>query len=429
MNRFRSWIQAKAERSPVFKNVLVLVTGTTLSHGAAIIISIFTTRIFAPDVFGKIAIYGAITAFIASIAALRYDMTVVLPESDDEARVIGRLATRSVIIVSIVTTILAFALKDVVIALWDDRDLANWLPFAGLTVFLTAQVTLLHYWFNRQRKYGIIARNRVQQTIGSSGGQLVFGLLGLRTMPGLLFGVMGGQASAFLWLNHHAKEFRKTPGPDAPTIKEVAKKHKKMPLLNLPNAIVDGIRTNGIVMIIGTYALNLVGQFNLAWTVLQVPIGLINGAIQQVFFRELADVKPGSMQRLIRATIRRALLLSILPFGAIYIVAPWLFPFLFGDQWDLAGHIARALTPWFAFQLATSPISTVFIVTSKQHWLLAFAVIFAAAPLAWLYFSPLEFLDTLTVLGLLMALLLAANLFLADRAAAAFDSEGSEEDA
>ena len=427
MGRLRKWLRAKSEGSPILKNILILVTGTTLSQAIAVIISIFTARLFTPEVFGQMAIYGAITAVIAAIAALRYDMTVVLPKSDDEARVIGKLATRSVILVSLTTTLLAFLLKDVVISIWDDEELANWMPFAGLTVFFLAQVTLLQYWYNRKREYTIIARNRVQQTIGSAGGQLAFGLAGLRSMPGLLFGVMAGQAFAFFWLNSKAQEFRENPGPDAPTIRQVAAKHKKMPLLNLPNALVDAVRTNGIVMIIGTFALSLVGQFNLAWRVLQVPIGLINGAVQQVFYRELADITPGSMQRLIRITIRRAILLSAIPFGTIYIIAPWLFPFVFGDQWDLAGDIARALTPWLALQLVTSPISTVFVVTSKQHWMLAFAIVFAAAPLSWLLLSPLPFMDTLTILGLIMAGLLIINLILADRAAAAFDSQDPEE--
>lgn len=327
------------------------------------------------------AIYGAITAVIAAIATLRYDMTVVLPKSDDEARVIGRLATRSVITVSVMTTTLAFLLKDFIVSMWGDEELARWMPIAGLTVFFIAQVTLLQYCYNRKREYRIIAQNRVQQTIGSSGGQLAFGLAGLRTMPGLLFGVMAGHAFAFFWLNSKAKEFRKAPGPEAPTMREVAAKHKKMPILNLPNARVDAVRTHCIDMIIGTFTLGLVGQFNLAWRVLQVPIGLINGAIQQVFYRELADIKPGAMQKLIRTTIRRPTLLSAIPFGIIYIISPWLFPFVFGDQWHLAGDIACALTPWLALQLVTSPISTVFIVTSKQHWMLAFAIVFAAAPL------------------------------------------------
>ena len=159
----------------------------------------------------------------------------------------------------------------------------------------------------------------------------------------------------------------------------VAKKYKKMPLLNLPNALVDAVRVNGIQMLVGLVAVSGLGQFNLAWRTLQVPIGLINGAISQVFYRELAAIKPGGMRLLVGRTTLRSAVFGIPPFIALYIVSPWLFTFVFGPQWDQAGDFARALTPWLALQLITSPISTVFVVTSKQQWLLAFSVVFLAS--------------------------------------------------
>ena len=194
----------------------------------------------------------------------------------------------------------------------------------------------------------------------------------------------------------------------------------------MPTALVDAIRLNGIVLLIGSVALGAVGQFNLAWRLLQVPIGLINSAISQVFFQKLARVKPGGMTRLVRFTMMRSLLISLVPFGLLYLLAPWLFTVVFGHQWDLAGDIARALTPWLMMQLVTSPISTVFVVTGKQQWSLMFAVVFCASPLALLQFSTMDLLPTIRWLGILMAAMLATNLVLADFAARSFDREGPE---
>ncbi len=427
MDRARARLDKLAKERPVLKNVLILLTGTSLSQVFAIGVSIFTARIFSPEDFGRFALYGAITAVITTIASLRYDMTIVLPEDDDEARVVGRLATRLNIIFSITASLLALLLRNVIIDIWQDEVLATWLPFAGLTVFCVAQINVLQYWYNRKTQYGVIAKNRVQQTIGSSGGQLLLGLAGMRSMAGLLFGTLVGQIYAFLNLHRQSTEFRRQPGPDAPSMLEVAKTYKKMPMLNLPNAFIDSIRANGIAMIIGKIAVGSLGQFNLAWRVLHVPIGLINGAVSQVFYRELARVKPGNMRRLTRATIKRAAVLSFIPFAIIYIISPWLFIFVFGDQWDLAGDIARAITPWLAMQLITSPISTVFVVTSKQHWMLVFSIFFAAAPLAFLALSPLEFIDTMTVVGLIMAGMLIIMLVMADFAAGAYDRDGADQ--
>ena len=208
---------------------------------------------------------------------------------------------------------------------------------------------------------------------------------------------------------------------DAVSMREVAREYRKMPLLNLPNALVDAVRTNGIQMLVGAAALGALGQFSLAWRVLQAPIALLNGAISQVFLERMARVRPGELTALVRAVMKRAVLLGVAPFALLWVLAPWLIPLVFGPQWEEAGYITRALVPWLGMNLITSPLSGVFVVTSKQQWILAHAVIFTVIPLGWLAFSPLEFLATLQVLSIAMALMLALLVFMADLAARAYD--------
>jgi O-antigen/teichoic acid export membrane protein len=213
---------------------------------------------------------------------------------------------------------------------------------------------------------------------------------------------------------------------ETPSGLALVRQYKKMPLLNLPNALIDGIRLNGIPLLIGMVALGAVGQFNMAWRILQAPIGLINSAIAQVFYQKLARVRPGDMHPLVRGTMIRSLLIAIVPFGLIYLTAPWLFLFLLGPQWDMAGDIARALTPWLAMQLVTSPISTVFVVTGRQGRMLVFSAFFAAVPLSLLYFAPWGLLTTLTVVGAAMALMLVIMMGMALQVAREFDTHPPE---
>ena len=348
-------------------------------------------------------------------------MTIMLPESDDEAKRIARIATVSNLVVAALASLLALVLRPVLISVYGDAELASWLTLGGLTVFFVAQVNVLQYWFNRKTRYGVISLNRAQQMVGSAGGQVAFGLLGVRSLPGLIFGTLAGQAFAFFNLRRQAKELRGPLPEDTAAARELLRRYKKMPLLNMPNSLVDSVRLNGIPLLVGTIALGAVGQFNLAWRILQVPIGLINSAVSQVFFQKLARVKPGSMFPLVRATILRSLAIAVVPFGLIYLLAPWMFTFVFGDQWDLAGGIAQALTPWLALQLVSSPISTVFVVTENQGWMLAFSIVFAAAPLSLLALSTMPLMTTLTWLGLLMAGMLTIMLMMSLLAAHRYD--------
>jgi len=174
-------------------------------------------------------------------------------------------------------------------------------------------------------------------------------------------------------------------------------------------------------MLVGSYSVASLGQFNLAWRCLEVPLALINAAVGQVFFHKLATLRPGQMRPLVRQVIKRVLIIGTAPFVLLYIVSPWLFPLLFGSSWTEAGSFARALTPWLFILLVTSPLSTLFVVTENQDWLLMFSVVYAAVPLAWLWFSPYSLLTTTYVLGALMCLILVVQILMADAAARQLD--------
>lgn len=418
-SRIRRYLEGRT----VLKNVLTLVSGSILAQIAAVSISIFTARIFTPEVFGQFALYGSITGILVTMASLRYDMAIVLPSDDDTARMVAKVATRSNIGFAVLASITCIALRPVFADLFDDETLAFWLSFSGLTVFFVAQVTVLQYWYNRLREYRTIAANRVQQTVGSSLGQLGFGVAGLTTMPGLLFGTLLGQAFAYGNLTRKAGSLRQPVGPDAPSVREVMKRYRRMPLLNLPNALVDSVRLNGISILIGYIAVGALGQFNLAWRLLQMPVQLITGGVSQVFYERMTHVKPGGMFKLVRFVSIRTFLVGLIPFALIFALSPWLFLFVFGDQWDMAGGFARALIPWLMLQVVTSPISTIFVVTDKQHWALIFSVFYCVVPLAILFFSPWNLLPTVQLLGAAMATLLLVNLMLAFAAAKAFDRQ------
>lgn len=422
----RRRVTALMTKYPTLKNIGILVTGTGFAQAVAMVAMVFTARMFTPEIFGQFAVFGSLTTIAITIASMRMDMAIMLPEDDDSARRIARIATVSNIVVALLFAVAAVVGRNLIISVYGSENLASWMPIGALTIFFVAQVTVLQYWFNRRTDYKTISLNRMQQQVASSGGQLAFGALGVRTLPGLILGTMAGQALAFVNLRLRSKDLVQPISDDTPSAKALLSEYKKMPLLNMPTALVDAIRLNGIVLLIGSVALGAVGQFNLAWRLLQVPIGLINSAISQVFFQKLARVKPGGMTRLVRFTMMRSLLISLVPFGLLYLLAPWLFTVVFGHQWDLAGDIARALTPWLMMQLVTSPISTVFVVTGKQQWSLMFAVVFCASPLALLQFSTMDLLPTIRWLGILMAAMLATNLVLADFAARSFDREGPE---
>ena len=409
------------DSSPFLRHVLTLMTGTAVAQGVTFVMMIVLARIYTPRDMGLLATYVSVASILVAVAALRYDMAIMLPRKELEALSVARLGMVCLTVVSLLATAASLPLSGLIERQWG-HEVALWMPLVGLTTFLMSAVELFKYWFNRNSDYRAIAVNQAEQQIGLTSGQLVLGMAGMGGMAGLILGHTAGQIFAFVNLGRQAKPLWRRLPQGAPSLRWAARRYRRMPLLNGPNALADALRTNGIQLLIGGYSVASLGQFQMAWRYLDAPLILINGAVARVFFQKLSTFEPGRMRPLVRVTIKRAILIGLVPFALIYVLSPWIFPFFLGSQWTESGSFARALTPWLFMMLITSPISNLFIVTEHQDWMLGFALVYTAVPLAWLHWSPLALLPTCYILGAIMAGLLVANTMLADHAAKEFDA-------
>ena len=131
-----------------------------------------------------------------------------------------------------------------------------------------------------------------------------------------------------------------------------------LPRHNLPFALLNALAWNVQVLVIGVfYPATAVGQYALAFTAISLPASLIIAGVNQVFLREsagLADERRGSL-RFARRTLAVLGLVSAAVFPLMMLVAPTLFPMIFGDDWMMAGALAVAISPllWARFLRTT----------------------------------------------------------------------------
>lgn len=411
-------------RSPVLTAVMTLLSGTLAAQVIGFVLQIGIARTYSATDKGLFGIYGSVASLVVTVAAARFDLSVVLPRDDDGARVLVRLASRCIVVSSLLTSLACVAAASWVSSRYGSAELAAWLCGSGVTVFALAQAANLQYWLTRKGRFGDIARSSVVRSLAVAGLQLVCGWAAGGGLNALIGATVVGQLIALAYVWGRGRDARAPGGPGAPTMGEMARRYRRMALLGGPNVLVDAVRNTGINLLIGSAAVASLGQFQLAWAVLQVPVALIVGSIGQVFLRTLSRTEPGRMGALVAVTMRRAVLGAALPFGALYALAPWLFPVVFGAQWDQAGDFARSLVPWLAMMVVSSPVSNLFVVTDNQHRMLAFAVVYCAAPLAWLWLSPLDLAATVRVLGAGMAALLVVMVAMAWACAREFDRCG-----
>jgi O-antigen/teichoic acid export membrane protein len=360
--------------------VLTLLTGTGLAQLIALAASPLLSRLFAPEDFGVFALFQSVVALLAILATGRYELAIVLPESDDDGWQLLLLA----LAIAVGVTGLSLA----VVALGGEwiaqasghAALAPWLYLLPLSVALTALVNTLGCWSNRRRQYAQLAGNRVVQSAGGVAATVGLGAAGWAA-PGLLLGGALGQAIAAALLGWQARGDARPA--DRPRLRALARQYLNFPRINLPHALLDALQASALLAVMGAaFGSQVLGWYAFALRIARTPLAMLGASVGQVFQQRAAQLwnEGGDLAGLARRTTSK-LALFALPFIALMLFAPDLFAWAFGAEWREAGAQARLLSPWMVLSFLTSPLSQLPLVVGQQGRALAFGVAYQVSML------------------------------------------------
>jgi len=398
-------IKPKSEFS---RNVLTLITGTTIAQAIPIAISPILTRLYTPKDFGVFALFTTIVYVFGNIANARYELSIMLPRKDENAINIVALGFIINILITLSLFITIYIFYENILNLLNNREIASWLYLIPISVFLIGCFNLLRYFNNRKKFYRDLAEAKVYKSIGMIVVQLSLGFFKAGAI-GLISGHIFSQiiSNAKLFIN--IKELNLHKKINRVKILAFAKKYKKLPIFNLPNVLIDGVRVTAInVLITKLFSISTLGQFSLALRVIQTPMSIIGSSISEIFFQRVSISKDKEeIKRLVISFIKRASLISLPIFILIYLFSKPLFGFIFGEEWKIAGEVASIMTPWFFLNFLTSPLSTIFIKLNRQEILLIFSIFYALVPILVLFISKnLDFLTAMEYLSISMSITL-----------------------
>ena len=159
-------------------DTLKIVSGTLFTQLIGFAATPLLTRLFAPNDFGISVLYSSIISTLAVIACLRYELSIMIPDNDEEA--VNMLG------VSIITSILISLVSIPILFLWQ-KPLLNWLNASELQpyIWLIPLMTLisgifnaLHYWNTRTKRFGRLSIARIVQSFVNTSSSLGAGYAG-----------------------------------------------------------------------------------------------------------------------------------------------------------------------------------------------------------------------------------------------------------
>lgn len=402
-------MKRKLVKSEFGKNVLTLMTGTTIAQLIPLLLTPILTRLFSPDEFGVFAFFMSLITFLAVIGTGRYEQAVVLPKKDEDA--INILALCLLILLSITATlyIIYFLFSGYFKRAVGVESLENWLWIIPIAVFFTVGFRLFTYWSNRNKRFkgtstAVIGHATLRAltqitgglekfTVLSSGKNLgkffksIFkksyqnptginnagvGSLVLSYVIGFFIGfvfliVPFLRKDRHLWAHVSWKEMKRQAGI-----------YKKFPRINTWHALGDEVKNVGVTSTI-LYAFGdlLLGFYSMTFRILRAPLAVIGNSFAQVFYQKAAEMHANEKNfvSLVDNTVKKLSFVAIPIFSVVLIFGPELFEFVLGEEWRVAGVYAQYLTPWLFFGFVIAPVMQTGVILHKQGQLFLFSLL------------------------------------------------------
>ena len=375
MPPIKAFVQRRLPRSGFARAVGMLVGGTAVAQIITIAALPVLTRLYSPDDFAILAVYTSLLSILTVISCLRLDVAIPIPEEDGEAIALLKLSLIFTLVISVLAGVGLWAFGDILLDKLNKELLEPYIWLLPIGVLLGGCYSAVQYWSMRRKHFKAITQTKMAQAAGGTAAQLGFGYFGKLGPLGLIYGhiLMSGlgifKLGRYALMDIRLSEQAKPKGGLLGTLK----KYEKFPKYSTLEAFANIAAIQLPILIIGTMAIGPeAGYLMLAMKASALPLGVIGGAVSQVYLSQAPEeLRAGRLGEFTAGIVAKLIAVGVGPLVAIGILAPSVMGFILGPEWSRTGEIVLLLTPWFIMQFISSPISMALHVTGNLKLALA----------------------------------------------------------
>lgn len=380
-------LNSTIKNSSFLRDSFTLLSGNMWAQFIAFLAYIFLTRLFSPEDIGIYTVFYSFIDVLIILSTCKYELAIVLADTDREATAVSRHALRLNTIISLVLLplILVLHYAGKTTGLLQLSFFTSQLPIAlliPLMVFFCGTSRVYSQIFNRFRKFGQIALSEVT---GSTSGILFKILFGLPHLAatlwhslGLSLGTVLGKIVSNINLRLLLHRFNLPKDITRDDRRSAAAKFRNFPRYTMPKDLVNSLSYNLPFIWLAMYFDKAeVGLFSLALTFTFRPANILNNVFEKLFYVRVAEkVREGKSIRSDIFRFAKTLNIVALPLFIIgFIFADSIFGFIFGGRWSGCGYYIRCLLPWIYIMLTSTSLMFLSNVFSKQRTEFIFYII------------------------------------------------------
>ncbi len=370
-------MRARLEGRPFLRNVSIMLSGAVAGQMVSILLSPVLTRLYSPQQFGVLSVYTALLSILVVVASLRYELTLPIATSDEDAINLVALCVCVLIGTTTAIGIAAYGFPESLLkALWPTPiNSAYVASYRGL--FVVGFLCLGGYYValylaTREGAFQAIARTRLYQGVVGPISQIGLALLGAGA-PGLLIGSILGQSAGTFGLFQRLLRSRGSLSGMVSWRRmwRLAKRYRRFPLIASWAALIDSAGGSQLLYLLVSvaYSARIAGFIFLAERVVARPLSLVGTSVLQVFMGEAGKTAandPAKLRMRFRQVVSRQFLLALVWIAASNIVAALVFPKVFGPQWGDAVVYLQAMSLGYLAQAIVLPVFHTLQLLEKQ---------------------------------------------------------------
>lgn len=370
-------------------------------------------RLYSPEIFAVQGVFIQLVIFFAAIVTLRFEYFTPLLKDESEYQVLSSWLLRTGISIAVALSCVLLFLE--LNSFWERVGVvsSSLYVIAPFTAFLISISSLYQFEAQRRNDFKISAIAEVVSKIFYvfSGAALSIVSSGVGLVMTTAFGALG----KIITLRGFALPCSKRHLLESRVI--ISRFKARSVAMVFSNTVLSLSSALPIFYIGANYGANSLGQFALVTATIFLPSGLIGAAVGNVFYQRAALLwnqgEFTALSSLWINTVSKLLLGSFPVFLFIYMLSPWAYPFVFGDEWIAAGEIAQILCLASLFSFIAGPLDRLTIVINISWYLpLIHSLRLTLIGMLIVAFS-LNFDDFLFYYSLLMSVLYALDVFFA----------------
>jgi len=404
------------------RNVFIVASGAVGAQILSLLLYPIITRLYGPEAFGVLGTFTALTKIVIPIAALTYPVAIVLPKRDRNAKTIIKLSFIITIFMSLLSLIILFIYKQSIIDIFNLNDIGNLMLLIPIVIFFAWLMQITVQWVIRTNQFVINAKSEFYHSLIANLSKVGIGFFlplasvlvvittfakGIRALLILLFLRKNKTYKNDIDVNFDKEKEL--------SIKETAKKHYDFPLYRAPEELISTLSQNlPVLLLTSFFGPAAAGFYSIGRTVLSMPSRLIGKAIGDVFYPRITEAKHRGedLNKLIKKATFALAGLGVFPFGLIILFGPFLFSFVFGDEWLRAGEYARWIALFSYSTYLNQPAIKSLPVLSAQRFHLFFTIFRSLARISGMLIGLIVFKDDLIAVALFGIISMITNFML-----------------